>query len=52
MIVYYDFSKSINSTTLKTTAIDTRNDILTTSSILISLVIMQIFDINIDGILG
>lgn len=52
MIVYLDFSKSIHSTTLKTTAIDTRNDIMTTSAILISLIIMQIFDINIDGILG
>ena len=52
MLVYFDFSKSINSTTLKTAAVDTTNDILTTTAILISLIIMQIFDINIDGILG
>ena len=52
MLVYYDFSKSINSSTLKTSAVDTRNDIISTGSILISMIIMQIFNINIDGILG
>ena len=52
MIVYLDFSKAIKSKTLKTNAIDTRNDILTTSIIFISLVIMYIFNINIDGYLG
>jgi len=52
MIVYLDFSKSINSKTLMTSAIDTRNDIISTSIILISMIIMQIFKINIDGYLG
>lgn len=52
MIVYLDFSKRINSKTLKTTAVDTRNDILSTGVILISMVIMKFFNINIDGILG
>ncbi|MDO4963412.1 MAG: cation diffusion facilitator family transporter [bacterium] len=52
MIVYFDFSKSINSSTLKANAIDSKNDIISTTSILISIVIMDIFGINIDGIVG
>ena len=52
MFVYLDFSKSIKSNTLKTNAIDTRNDIITTTVILISMIIMKLFNINIDGILG
>ena len=52
MLVYLDFSKAINSNTLKTNAIDTRNDIISTTAILISMIIMGIFKINIDGILG
>ena len=52
MIVYLDFSKCINSKTLKTSAIDTRNDIISTSVILISMIIMYIYKVNIDGYLG
>ena len=52
MLVYLDFSKAINSNTLKTNAIDTRNDIISTTAILISMIIMGIFKINIDGLLG
>ena len=52
MIVYLDFSKRIKSSTLKTSAIDTRNDIISTSVILLSMIIMKIYNINIDGILG
>ena len=52
MLVYLDFAKAINSNTLKTNAIDTRNDIISTTTILISMIIMEIFKINIDGILG
>ena len=52
MLVYLDFSKAINSNTLKTNAIDTRNDIISTTAILISMIIMGIFNINIDGLLG
>lgn len=52
MYVYIDFSKSINSEALKTSAIDTRNDIIATTSILISMIIMSIFNINIDGYIG
>ncbi len=52
MLVYLDFSKAINSNTLKANAVDTRNDIISTTAILISMIIMGIFKINIDGILG
>lgn len=52
MLVYSDFATSINSTTLKATSVDTRNDILTTTSILISMIIMKIYNINIDGYIG
>ena len=52
MFVYLDFSKAINSNTLKTNAVDTKNDIISTTTILISMIIMGIFNINIDGYLG
>lgn len=52
MFVYLDFAKAIDSNTLKTNAIDTRNDIISTTAILISMIIMGIFKINLDGILG
>jgi len=52
MLVYLDFSKAIDSNTLKTNAIDTRNDIISTTAILISMIIMKIFNINLDGYLG
>ena len=52
MLVYLDFSKAIESNTLKANAIDTRNDIISSTAILISMIIMGIFKINIDGYLG
>ena len=52
MFVYLDFSKAIESNTLKANAVDTRNDIISTTAILISMIIMGIFKINLDGILG
>lgn len=52
MFVYLDFSKAINSNTLKANSVDTRNDIISTTAILISMIIMGIFKINIDGFLG
>ncbi len=52
MFVYLDFAKTINSNTLKASAVDTRNDIISTTAILISMLIMSKFNINIDGYLG
>jgi len=52
MLVYLDFSKAINSATIRATAIDARNDILTTSAVLIAMIIMGMFKINIDSYMG
>lgn len=52
MLVYKNFANKINSDALRTTAVDTRNDIISTSAILISMVVMKIFNVNIDGYLG
>lgn len=52
MFVYLDFAKAIKSNTLKANAVDTRNDIISTTAILMSMFIMKRFNINIDGYLG
>lgn len=52
MVLYRNFSKDINSDTLMATSIDSRNDLLASIAILISMIVMQIFNINIDGIIG
>ena len=50
--VYIHYYKKTKSKTLKISAMDTRNDCIITISILISMIIMQIFNINIDGIVS
>ncbi len=52
ILVYIDFAKSINSNALKNSAIDTRNDILSTFAILIAMIVMYLYNINIDGYIG
>jgi len=52
MLVYLDFAKSINSQTIKATAMDSRNDILTTSAVLIAVFVMGFFNVNIDAYMG
>lgn len=52
MRLYIDFSKKINSNALKTSAVDTRNDIISSLGILLSMFVMKIFNINIDGYIG
>ena len=52
MYIYHNFAKTIKSKTLEANVIDSRNDIISTTSILISIIIMDTFKINIDGILG
>ncbi len=44
--------KHINSASLKLTAQDSLNDVLTTTAILISVIIMMLTDINIDAYIG
>ena len=55
MVLYKDFSKSINSDILKASSIDSRNDVISTSAVLVAMVLINIFgDIgfSIDGLFG
>lgn len=52
MILYKRMSNKLNSASLKATSIETRNDVITNASILISMVIMKNYSINIDGYIG
>lgn len=52
MLVYLDFSKTINSATIKANAMDARNDIITTTAVLIAMIIMGKFNLNIDAYMG
>ncbi len=52
VLVYGRFSRLIDSNTLKASATDSGNDILTTLGIMLALVIVAVFKINIDGLLG
>ena len=52
MCVYNDFSKAINSEIIKANAIDARNDIISTTAVLIAMIIMGIFKINLDAYMG
>ena len=52
LLIYKNYYKKTESKTLKTNIIDTRNDTLTTTAILISMITMKITNINIDGFLG
>ena len=52
MILYNNFSKDIESDTLKASSIDARDDMIANIAILISMFVMSIFNINIDGVIG
>lgn len=52
MLTYLDFSKAINSEAIRAAALDSRNDVISTSSVLLSVIIMGVFKINIDGYVG
>lgn len=52
MFVYNDFAKAIDSKTIKANAIDSRNDAISTSAVLIAMVIMGVFKINLDAYMG
>jgi len=52
MLMYRSFAKDIDSDTLLTSSVDARNDMLANIAILISMIVMNIFDINIDGYVG
>lgn len=52
LIEYRSYANAIKSQAIAATALDTRNDIITTTGILISMIVMGIFKINIDGYVG
>ncbi len=52
MFTYLDFAKAIDSDTIRASALDSRNDVISTSGVLLSVIVMDIFDRNIDGLVG
>ena len=52
MVLYSDFARSIDSKTLQANAQDTRNDIISSSAVLLAMVVMGVFKVNVDGYLG
>lgn len=55
MFLYSDFAKSINSDVLKASSIDSRNDVISTSAVLVAMVLVNIFgniSFSIDGAFG
>lgn len=50
--IYIKFANEIDSDTLRSTARDSINDIMTSGAILISMIVMSIFHINIDSIMA
>lgn len=51
-IVNLSLSKKIDSIALRAAAQDSRNDAIITSTVLLSIIVMSVFNINIDGIAG
>ncbi len=52
MLLYLDFSKAIDSGALKASAADSRNDVIATSAVLISTIVIDVAGVNIDGYMG
>ena len=52
MLIYLDFSKAINSGALKASAADSRNDVIATTVVLISAIVIDVAGVNIDGYAG
>lgn len=51
-IFYKNISKEINSISLKATSKDSLNDVISTSSVVVGIIVYLIFNINIDGYIG
>ncbi|MBQ3047910.1 MAG: cation transporter [Clostridia bacterium] len=54
-VLYNNFSKSINSQVLKASSIDSRNDVISTTAVLVATILIHIFGdvgISIDGLFG
>ena len=51
-VFYRKVGTAVSSSTIKATGTDSRNDVLATSSVLLSVLIGKLFDIQIDGWIG
>lgn len=51
-LFYRKIAQLITSTTLLTTSVDSRNDLLATTAVLVSMVISQVSSFNLDGYMG
>ena len=49
---FASLGKRIRSTTLRASSVDSRNDVLATSAVLVSCLIQFFFDVNLDGYVG
>ncbi|MDD2484786.1 MAG: cation diffusion facilitator family transporter, partial [Eubacteriales bacterium] len=49
---YWYIGRTINSSTIKATSADSRNDVIATSSVLVSILVGEFFKIQIDGWIG
>lgn len=52
MVTYRRMAGLIDSMALRATAMDSRNDAISTLSVLFSMVLMKLFDVNLDGYVG
>ncbi len=52
MALYLDFAKAIDSGALKASAADSRNDVIATTAVLISTIVIDQAGVNIDGYMG
>lgn len=52
MALYMDFAKAIDSGALKASAKDSRNDVIATTAVLISTIVIDLTGVNIDGYMG
>lgn len=52
MLMYRSFAKDIDSDTLMASSVDARDDMLANIAIFVSMIIMSVFNINIDGYVG
>ncbi len=52
MFVYRDFSNAINSQALRASSDDSRNDVLATTLVLVSAIVIDTTGVNIDGYMG
>lgn len=52
MAVYLDFAKSISSGALRASAMDSRNDVIATTAVLVATIVTDVAGVNIDGYMG